>query len=400
MEIFKKSKAEICDENEAELAAEIEAERDDIPSNGEIIKMIPSKAVREYLIKIGWQFSERDRFLLRRYLAAKNDDEFESLFKHGRYVSVPHPFRRGDIVAAYGFAGIYEPRKHEGRYELGIMRGPDSDEDWADWDKRVHEKLMHIVDFSDVCTTVEFLQNDGSFSHEHPNPMELEFAFDVENALPDDTPKTTYLKVASELMAGKGSIELLQMYRHEYTESVEHLVELLESIDQELHEYMEDFNDYRKLYLPDNLSVIRKLSAADKIKAGQYLGYMECDVRRICNDTEDLAVPANVLKKQFSNDEDGKKRSEAKQKLGEAKHLFDDILSLCKHSLLRINNFTKTDNAPKKQLWIGRIVMTVKKMGKLLSGVIDVGEMSLDFYDNKQIIEQIFDELRADGDNT
>ena len=60
---------------------------------------------------------------------------------------------------------------------------------------------------------------DGSFSHKHPNPMELEFARDVEGALPEDTPKTDYLEVASDLMKGDGSIELLQMYCEKYIES-------------------------------------------------------------------------------------------------------------------------------------------------------------------------------------
>ena len=62
--------------NDEALAAEIEAQRGNIPSNDEIISMIPSKAVREYLTKIGHQFSERDRFLLRIYLS-----EIHNLYK-------------------------------------------------------------------------------------------------------------------------------------------------------------------------------------------------------------------------------------------------------------------------------------------------------------------------------
>ena len=50
-------------------------EKANIPSNEEIIKMIPSKAVREYLQKIGHQFSERDRYLLWLYLDPKKEDE-------------------------------------------------------------------------------------------------------------------------------------------------------------------------------------------------------------------------------------------------------------------------------------------------------------------------------------
>ena len=43
-------------EQDARLEKLIESEKANIPSNEEIIKMIPSKAVREYLQKIGHQF--------------------------------------------------------------------------------------------------------------------------------------------------------------------------------------------------------------------------------------------------------------------------------------------------------------------------------------------------------
>ena len=50
-----------------------------IPTNEEIIAMIPSKDVREYLLKINWQFSGHDRDILRRYLKPKNKKEYEAL---------------------------------------------------------------------------------------------------------------------------------------------------------------------------------------------------------------------------------------------------------------------------------------------------------------------------------
>ena len=62
-------------EQDARLEKLIESEKANIPSNEEIIKMIPSKAVREYLQKIGHQFSERDRYLLWLYLDPKKEDE-------------------------------------------------------------------------------------------------------------------------------------------------------------------------------------------------------------------------------------------------------------------------------------------------------------------------------------
>jgi len=64
-------------EQDARLEKLIESEKANIPSNEEIIKLIPSKAVREYLQKIGHQFSERNRYLLWLYLDPKKEDESE-----------------------------------------------------------------------------------------------------------------------------------------------------------------------------------------------------------------------------------------------------------------------------------------------------------------------------------
>ena len=86
---------------------------------------------------------------------------------------------------------------------------------------------------------------DGSFSHEHPNPMELEFARDVEGALPEDTPKTDYLEVASDLMKGDGSIELFQMYREKYIESEDTLSneDVLSTGNQIIDKHIEAFKN-------------------------------------------------------------------------------------------------------------------------------------------------------------
>lgn len=233
-------------EQDARLEKLIESEKANIPSNDEIIKMIPSKAVREYLQKIGHQFSERDRYLLWLYLDPKKEDESEELWEKGRYVSVPHPFRRGDIVVCYASCPAFtNSGEHKGEYEIGIMRSFSDDEDWTDWDNDVKTRLKSVTDFSDVSTTVEFLYPDGSFSHKHPNPMELEFARDVEGALPEDTPKTDYLEVASDLMKGDGSIELLQMYCEKYIESEDTLSneDVLSIGNQIIDKYIEAFKN-------------------------------------------------------------------------------------------------------------------------------------------------------------
>ena len=64
-------------------------------TNELIIALFPSKALREYLKKINWQFSERDREILYRYLALNEEPAYE-----GDYVTIPFPFRSGDLEYA------------------------------------------------------------------------------------------------------------------------------------------------------------------------------------------------------------------------------------------------------------------------------------------------------------
>ncbi|MBR1723057.1 MAG: hypothetical protein IJ727_11360, partial [Treponema sp.] len=337
-------------EQDARLEKLIESEKANIPSNEEIIKMIPSKAVREYLQKIGHQFSERDRYLLWLYLDPKKEDESEELWEKGRYVSVPHPFRRGDIVVCYdSYPAFTNSGEHKGKYEIGIMRSFSDDEDWADWDNDVKTRLKSVTDFSDVSTTVEFLYSDGSFSHEHPNPMELEFARDVEGALPEDTPKTDYLEVASDLMKGDGSIELFQMYRDDYLESAQHLNELLESIRHELHEYVwENFNSYRKLYIPDDSLPIQKLTKEQKDEAYNYVWRMEHNVKTIEDNMKDLAIPTATLKTAFKKGLPHKRDEEIESEkpyLKETGSIISDIYEDYKLAQTQVKLFTEMQNA-------------------------------------------------------
>ena len=177
-----------------------------IPTNEEIIAMIPSKDMREYLLKIGWQFSEHDRDILCRYLKPKNKKEYEALLDDtGNYITLPHPFRKGDIVEVYD-------KNRRKKPSIGIVYAPKSDENFWNFDKRSKTELKNFLDFTDVCTTVEFLcPEDGSFRHAHPNPVRIEYA-----KLDEDSPKTLYLKSASRLMKGDGSLEETEYCRRDY----------------------------------------------------------------------------------------------------------------------------------------------------------------------------------------
>lgn len=180
-----------------------------IPTNEEIIAMIPSKDVREYLIKIGWQFSEHDRDILRRYLKPKNKADYESVWYDQNYITLPHPFRKGDIVAVYGKDRRKKPL-------IGIMWAPKSDEDFWIFDKRTKNELKGFVDFTDVCTTVDFLSpEDGFFSHAHPNPVWIEYA-----QLDENSPQARFLRSSVKLQNGEGSLEETDELRSEYVASM------------------------------------------------------------------------------------------------------------------------------------------------------------------------------------
>ena len=168
-------------------------------TNEQVIALFPSKAVREYLAKINWQFSEREREIIYRYLALKEEPAYEN-----DYVTIPHPFRSGDLVYVIGDEKL-----------AGVFCSCKDDKDFDDWDKKERGKLKDCVDWSDSGgTRVEFLYQDGSFSHEHPSAYDLEYA-----RLPDekDNPYNNALQIASELIRGtNSSIECLQIYCEEY----------------------------------------------------------------------------------------------------------------------------------------------------------------------------------------
>ena len=377
MDRFHKAMDAERSEQDARLEKLIESEKANIPSNEAIIKMIPSKAVREYLQKIGHQFSERDRYLLWLYLDPKKEDESEELWEKGRYVSVPHPFRRGDIVVCYDSCPAFtNSGEHKGKYEIGIMQSFADADAWTEWDNAVKTRLKSVTDFSDVSTTVEFLYPDGSFSHEHPNPMELEFARDVEGALPEDTPKTDYLEVASDLIKGDGSIELFQMYRDDYLESAQHLNELLESIRYELHEYVwENFNSYRKLYIPDDSLPIQKLTKEQKDEAYNYVWRMEHNVKTIENHMKDLAIPTATLKTAFKKGLPHKRDEEIESEktyLKETGSIISDIYEDYKLAQTQVKLFTEMQNAPRKQFYQVRLLKAIEKAEKMLNGLIEI----------------------------
>lgn len=168
-------------------------------TNEQIIALFPSKAVRDYLKKINWQFSDRDREIIYRYLALNEEPAYE-----GDYVTIPFPFRSGDLVHVIG-----------NEDQIGVFCSCKDDKDFFEHDKRIKD----FADWSDSgITRVEYLYPDGRFSHEHPYCFDLEPVDFPKDSIKGD-PYKTALTIASELIRGtNSSIECLQMNCKEYAE--------------------------------------------------------------------------------------------------------------------------------------------------------------------------------------
>ena len=167
-------------------------------TNEEAIALFPSKAVREYLTKINWQFSERDLDILYRYLVLKEEPAYDK-----DYVTIPFPFRSGDLVYCIG------EEDH-----IGVFCSCKDENDFFELDKRIKD----FADWTDAGSTrVEYLEPDGKFAHEHPYAFNLEYA---ELPKDKDNPYNNALEIASELLRGtNSSIECLQMYCEKYSRS-------------------------------------------------------------------------------------------------------------------------------------------------------------------------------------
>lgn len=176
-----------------------------IYTNTETVKIIPSKAVREYLTKIDWQFSEHDREILYRYLVLNEEPRF-----YDDYVGIPYPFRSGDIV------------KEIGKEDLGIISRFKDDETFFKEFKKFNQ--YDCLDWTDTgFTRIDFLVRDGRFYHKHINAIYLEYA-DIPKEVAKDIPEAYYLssiRIASNLVRGtENSIEDLQMVCEEYAKSM------------------------------------------------------------------------------------------------------------------------------------------------------------------------------------
>lgn len=116
------------------------------------------------------------------------------------YISLPHPFRRGDIVRVIGTD------------ELGIVSEFSTTEEWIEYDKWA-KSLGNKVDWTEVSITVDLLLEDGSFVHNHINPTNLEYV-----KLSDDDKRKEILMAGRNLLIGKIGLEEFTETYEEYKE--------------------------------------------------------------------------------------------------------------------------------------------------------------------------------------
>ena len=166
------------------------------------------------------------------------------------------------------------------------------------------------------------------------------------------------------------------MYRDDYLESAQHLNELLESIRYELHEYVwENFNSYRKLYIPDDSLPIQKLTKEQKDEAYNYVWRMEHNVKTIEDNMKDLAIPTATLKTAFKKELPHKRDEEIESEktyLKETGSIISDIYEDYKLAQTQIKLFTEMQNAPRKQFYQVRLLKAIGKAEKMLNGLIEI----------------------------
>ena len=129
-----------------------------------------------------------DEALLRRYYAPNSFTN--------TYIDYPNPFDQGDLVTFTRARG--EPETES----IGIVRT--SQEEWEDLRQRIKDGLS--VDQFDASLTVEWLKEDGRFSHDHIPPIFLERRETDKSA-----PWYEVIEAARNLLRGKGSLEWFTM---------------------------------------------------------------------------------------------------------------------------------------------------------------------------------------------
>lgn len=143
------------------------------------------------------------------YDKENGETDFYESFQTAFY-EVPNPFERGDIVKIIETEeyGIVDTSQKDWKESLARYKTPE----WM--------QMRIGPDCSDVQIRVEFLNDDGTFSHRHINPIHLEwyrFKEDWQNGSPRDK----LLMYARLIYKGEGSLDELYFFTMDYRKTKE-----------------------------------------------------------------------------------------------------------------------------------------------------------------------------------
>lgn len=124
------------------------------------------------------------------------------------FFEIPNPFEQGDIVK----------RIEEDEYGIVVT----SRKEWKESlerDKNLEKQCPEVcMGYIGITITVEFLNDDGTFSHAHVNPLRLERYQPKEDWL-NGSPMDKLLMCASRLHQGEGSLDELYFRTMDYREA-------------------------------------------------------------------------------------------------------------------------------------------------------------------------------------
>ena len=129
-----------------------------------------------------------------------DEEEAEDFYE---FFEVPNPFEKGDIVRLVGTEMYGIVATSQETWKEGIAKYKNNEWRQKHWD------------FSDIQIRVEFLCEDGTFAHDHINPLNLE-RYRLEGDWNKCSSMDKLLLEASYVHRGKGSLEDLYIFTMDY----------------------------------------------------------------------------------------------------------------------------------------------------------------------------------------
>lgn len=140
------------------------------------------------------------------YDKENEETDFYESFQTAFY-EVPNPFEKGDIVKITGTEeyGIVDTSQKRWKESLARYETPE-------W---IQMRKTGAVDYTDVQIRVEFLNDDGTFSHRHINPIYLE-RYQIKEDWQNGSPRDKLLMYAGLVHQGEGSLDDLYFFTMDY----------------------------------------------------------------------------------------------------------------------------------------------------------------------------------------